>query len=133
MSRKKESSWLDEEYTPNQEKLPTIRQYLKELSEDVTNINSTVRLIWCPGQWDNYTLQCDDFRVIIGRRDRLYAILGTRIDEFTKGSKTLDVCITNRKPLSYRLVENNELSGGWFFIGDGPSVRFVEDVGEDVF
>jgi hypothetical protein len=125
MTRKKPEDWLNQDYSAKEEKLPTIRQYLKELPKDVTDIKSTVRLIWLPGQWDNYTLQCDDFRVVVNRQHKLYGQLRSNVDDFTKGAKTLDVLVTDRAKVSYRLTVNNEESGEWFFIGGDSGLKFT--------
>jgi len=130
MPRKKPEDWLNEEYSGKEEKLPTIRQYLKELPKDVKDIKSTVRLIWLPGQWDNYTLQCDDFRVVISRKHKLYGALRTNIDAFTKGTNTLDVLVIDRAQVSYRLAVNPQESGEWFFVGGDAGLKFTPDEGD---
>jgi hypothetical protein len=125
MPRKKQDDWLSEDYSGKQEKKPTVRQYLKELPKDVENIKSTVRVIWTPGQWDNYTLECDHFRVIVNRNHKLYRALRDNLDAFTKGSETLDVLITDRKSVTYRLTKNSEERGEWFFIGGDSGLKFT--------
>jgi hypothetical protein len=125
MASKKQNDWLNEEYSAKQEKKPTLRQYLKELPKDVRDIKSTVRVIWLPGRWDNYTLETDDFRIIVNQRSKLYAALRNRVDDFTKGSETLDVHVTDRATISYRISTNPEESGEWFFIADGAGLRFT--------
>jgi hypothetical protein len=127
MPRKKPEDWLNEDYSAKEEKLPTIRQFLKELPKDAENIKSTVRLVWLPGQWDNYTLQCDDFRVVVNRKHKLYGQLRANIDAFTKGTQTLDVVITDRKSVSYRLNINPEETGEWFFIGGDAGLKFTNE------
>jgi hypothetical protein len=126
MGRKKaKTDWLSEDYSAKEEKLPTIRQYLRELPNNVEDIKSTVRVIWLPGQWNNYTLQCDHFRVIVSERHKLYHSLRDNVDEFTKGTQTLDVIVTDRESVSYRLGVNNETTGEWFFIGAGSGLKFT--------
>lgn len=127
MPRKKQDNWLEQDYSSKEEKLPTIRQYLKELPKDVEDIKSTVRLIWLPGQWDNYTLQCDDFRIIIGRNHKLYGELRDNIDDFTRGFETLDVIVIDRAKVSYRLNRNQQERGEWFFIGSDTGLKFTRE------
>jgi hypothetical protein len=127
MPRKKQDNWLDQDYTAKEDKLPTIRQYLKELPKDAENIKSTVRLIWTPGKWDNYTLECDHFRVIVNPKHKLYGQLRDNLDAFTKGSETLDVVVTDRKSVSYRLHINPEERGDWFFVGGESGLKFTSD------
>lgn len=127
MPRKKPSDWLNEDYSAKEEKLPTIRQYLKELPKDAENIKSTVRVIWLPGQWDNYTLQCDDFRIVVSPKHKLYSQLRANVDDFTKGTQTLDVIVTDRTQVSYRLDINQAESGEWFFIGGDAGLKFTRE------
>jgi hypothetical protein len=131
MARKKQEAWLDTDYSANEEKLPTIRQYLKELPKDVTDIKSTVRIVWLPGQWDNYTLQCDDFRVIVSRNHKLYGQLRDNFDDFATGTTTLDVIVTDRAKVSYRLSVNQEELGEWFFIGGDAGLKFTRENVDD--
>jgi hypothetical protein len=127
MSRKKQQDWLDQDYSAKEEKLPTLRQYLKELPKDAENIKSTVRLIWTPGKWDNYTLECDHFRVILNPKHKLYGQLRDNVDDFTKGPKTLDVIVTDRESVSYRLSINPEETGDWFFVGGESGIKFTSE------
>lgn len=127
MPRKKSEDWLNEDYSAKEEKLPTLRQYLKELPKDVTHIKSTVRLVWLPGKWDNYTLQCDHFRVVVGRNHKLYDQLTDNVHDFTKGTSTLDVIVTDRAKVSYRLNINQEESGEWFFICGDSGLTFASE------
>lgn len=126
MARKKtQEDWLNEDYSAREEKLPTLRQYLKELPKDDTDIKSTVRLIWLPGQWDNYTLECENFRVVVNPKHSLYHQLLRNVDDFTKGARTLDVHVTDRAKVSYRLSVNQEVEGEWFFIGGSAGLKFT--------
>jgi hypothetical protein len=125
MPRKKQEDWLSEDYSAKDEKLPTIRQYLKELPSDAQDIKSTVRIIWLPGRWDNFTLQTDHFRVVVSRQHKLYSQLRDNVDDFTKGTHTLDLLITDRAKVSYRLSLNNEERGEWFFIGGDAGLKFT--------
>lgn len=127
MSRRKPEDWLNEDYSAKEGKLPTIRQYLKELPKDATDIKSTVRLVWLPGQWDNYTLQCDHFRIIVNRNHKLYGQLRDNLDAFTKGTETLDVVVTDRTKVSYRLNRNQEEHGEWFFVGGDAGLKFTSE------
>jgi hypothetical protein len=127
MPRKKPEDWLNQEYNAREEKLPTIRQYLKELPNDAKDIKSTVRLVWLPGQWNNFTLETDHFRVIVNPKHKLYGQLRDNFDAFSKGTETLDVVVIDRKSVSYRLNINSEERGEWFFIGGSSGLKFTSE------
>lgn len=125
MPKKSSLSFLGKESTPTiKAKLPTLRQYVKELPKDVENIISTVHIIWLPGQWNNITLQTHDFRVIIPEEHEFYLELRDNIDEITKDNQTLVVTVTNTKSLSFRLDVSNSVPGEWFYIGGNAGIRF---------
>jgi hypothetical protein len=129
MPKAKKQSMFDVEVTSTpREKLPTIRQFVKGLPNDVENHKSRVCLIWLPGQWRNYTLQTNDYRAIVDEKNTLFDLLASELNDFTKGDKTFTIEITKRKPLAYSLRECTEVSGEWFFIGEGAGLRFEEDV-----
>lgn len=131
MPKSKTTTWLEEDYEDKKEKAPTLRQYLKELPKDAKDIKSTVRLIWLPGRWENYTLQTDDFRVIVSRGHKLFNSLRDNLDAFTKGTETLDVIVTDRAKISFRLSVNDEERGEWFFVGGDAGLKFEVDKTHD--
>lgn len=112
-------------------KKPTLAQYLKEVPTDDKDIESTVRIIWLPGEWKNYTLETDLFRVSIRQEHQFYSLLESQIDEFTKGNQTFRVVVTKRKPISLRLDIDSELTGEWFFIGESIGLKFTADSEDD--
>ena len=127
MPKSKTNTWLEEDYEDKKAKKPTLRQYLKELPKDVKDVKSAVHLVWLPGQWDNYTLQTEDFRVIVSRDHKLYRHLRDNLDAFTKGTQTLDVVVTDRAKVSFRLSVNDEKRGEWFFVGGDAGLKFEAD------
>jgi len=60
---------------PSKPKKPTLRQFIKEQTDAKYPLSSTIRLVWFPGNWDNYSLETDSFRVSIGVSHPLYAVL----------------------------------------------------------
>lgn len=60
---------------PPREKKPTLRQYLKEQTDVKYPISSTIRLVWFPGNWDNYSVETDWFRCSISPKHPLYGVL----------------------------------------------------------
>jgi hypothetical protein len=110
-----------------QKKKPTILQFIKKLPSDISEFESTVEVIWFPGSFDNYTLECEHFRVPISSTHPLYKSLSEGVHQLTQGSSTINVCIQSRDPLSYKLVENTGYVGHWQFIGSDSGTRFFPD------
>lgn len=126
MPRKKQTSMFDTDFElEGEKKLPTLRQYLKELPKDAELPSSPCRIVWFPGEWKNYTIQTELFRVSIKESHHLYNSLQDELDEFTKGSRNFAVVVTDRAKVSFRLTVNEE-RGEWFFISD-LGIKFERD------
>lgn len=79
---------------PPKEKKPTLRQFLKELKDAKYPICSTIRVVWFPGNWDNYSVESDTFRVSIGPKHPLYAVLDKLvIKAFCESQTAIHVCV----------------------------------------
>lgn len=129
MPKKKTLSFIGKESKPSTKaKLPTLRQYLKELPKDVKDIVSPVHIIWLPGQWNNITLQTYDFRVIIPEEHEFYSELRDNLDEITKDNQTLIVSVVDRKSVSFRLDISHSIPGEWFFIGSDTGIKYQTSV-----
>jgi len=103
-------------------KIPTLRQYLKgDKAHGLASVHS-VEIIWFPGDYDNYTFQTKDFRASISSSSALYAALSTDLDEFTRGTKGLEVTFDEVRRGIYTLRPSTT-DGEWFFIGE-TGIRF---------
>jgi 3',5'-cyclic AMP phosphodiesterase CpdA len=114
-----------------QKRKPTILQFVKRLPKNITEFESTVELIWLPGNFDNYTLECEHFRVPINNTHPLYSSMREGVDRLTNGSSTVNVCIQSKQPLSYKLVQNSDITGHWQYIGGDSGIRFFTDRGNE--
>lgn len=110
-----------------QRKKPTILQFVKTLPKDIEQFTSTVELIWLPGNFNNYTLECEHFRVSISATHPLFGVISENIDALTQSPSTLDCCIESKNPLSYVLVENTTTKGTWHFIGGDSGIRYFPE------
>lgn len=109
---------------PPKEKAPTLRQYLKEQKDAKYPISSTIRLVWFPGNWDNYSLETDSFRVSIGPKHPLYAVLDKLvIKAFCESQTAIHVVITDEDG-TIRFGEST-LYGAYTRIGSA-GIRFEE-------
>lgn len=64
---------------PSKPKAPTLRQFIKENKDVEYPILCQVTTVWLPGNWDNYSLECDKFRVSISSSHPLYKALDQTI------------------------------------------------------
>lgn len=79
---------------PPKVKAPTLRQYMKETKDASYPFSSTIRLVWFPGNWDNYSIECDHFRVSIGTNHPLYAVLDKLVIKvFCESQTAIHVCV----------------------------------------
>jgi hypothetical protein len=60
---------------PPKPKKLTLFQYIKENPNAEYPIYSRIETVWFPGKWDNYSLECEHFRVSISPSHTLYELL----------------------------------------------------------
>jgi len=83
---------------PPKPKAPTLRQFLKESKDATYPIYSPVQVVWFPGRWDNYSLECDAFRVSISPKHTLYAILDRLVVKaFCESQTAIHVVVKDAK------------------------------------
>lgn len=102
---------------PKKQKLPTLRQWLKEQKADDFKQFHQIRVIWLPGQWKNFTLETTCFRAQVTEYNPLYAALSSDLDSFTREGGDILLRIVDRQRLTFSLLPG-EGDGEWFFIGD---------------
>lgn len=98
------------------DKLPTLRQFLKSKGNRKIPRSFLVTVIWKPGEWDNFTLETESFRLRVNKGDEMYPLL----DEFTADPKTADVpvaiTICDRQKGTWMFIPSEE-EGAWSEIG----------------
>lgn len=105
------------------EKLPTLKQYLKQVGKRKIKAQFFVTLIWKPGQWDNFTLQTEDFRYRVGKTSGLYGLLLQHLDELVDNEQAIAITISeDRKTIG--IVPMKE-RGNWVPIGEN-GLRFEQ-------
>jgi len=57
---------------PKPKKVPTLSQYLKKTKEPKSKPFNSVELVWLPDQFDNVTLQTQNYRIVLGDNHPLY-------------------------------------------------------------
>lgn len=109
---------------PPKEKKPTLRQYLKETKDAKYPICSTIRVVWFPGNWDNYSIESDTFRVSISPKHPLYAVLDKLVvKSFCESQTAILVCVKDSDG-TVGFCEST-LYGAYTRIG-GVGIRFEE-------
>jgi hypothetical protein len=97
-------------------KTPTLNQFLRKLGKKKMPDKNLVFLIWTPGEFDNFTLETELFRVIIRRGHELYHAL----DDFTSDPETanvpLAITVTDRAKGEFSIVGSEE-QGAWTEVG----------------
>ena len=102
--------------TSSTERKPTLNQWLRKLGKTKMAQQYLVMLIWTPGEFDNFTLETEKFRVILRNGHELYSAL----DAFTSDSATaeqgLAIVVDERRDGKFSIVESDE-PGGWEEVG----------------
>lgn len=123
----KKLSLFDIEGTePPKEKLPTLRQFVKELNKDATGeLLYGVRTIWLPGTWDNYSVETTAFRATISPGHGLYKALDESVIRFLDTETELLLQVVDVSTLTIRFVQATNF-GKWKRLGNA-GVRFTPD------
>jgi hypothetical protein len=99
------------------EKLPTLGQYLKRNKEPKSKPLHTVRLVWIPGKFDNFTLQTDVYRIIVNPKHPFYQLLSQFFGDPSTAEIPIAIRITDWAKGSYQLEEPKRENGVWGEIG----------------
>lgn len=99
------------------EKLPTLRQYLRTSGKKQLPKCFLVRLVWFPGQWSNYTLQTEHFRLRVPDKHPLFPALREFVGDSDSSEIPIGIEVTDREKCEFTLTRPKE-KGAWTFIGD---------------
>ena len=106
---------------PKKPKLPTLLQFIKEQpkASKVFSQTFTVDTIWTPDRYDNFTLACHLFRIIIPDSHPLYDSLVDTIasDEGLNGVGCIGFNVTDRETGKFHLKNLTKKKGEWSKIG----------------
>lgn len=124
----RQQSLFDGEYCePPREKLPTLLQYLKSTKDVTFPLYSRIAYIWLPGSFNNFTLECEKFRVGIGDRNPLYKLLnGNGWGQIITSETAILVSVLDSKG-TIKLEESN-VYGRYESVGN-YGVKFVPTEG----
>ena len=100
------------------EKLPTIRQFCKSTAKSKYKSDGIVELVWLPGNFDNFTIQTDRFRILITKNHPFYQPLLDFFDGVNDRSCGFRVEISDWKSAEYIFHELSEGNGAWETIGE---------------
>lgn len=125
MPTKKQSIFQVSGKEPPKEKLPTLKQFIKENPDVSYPQTLVVNLIWFPGQWNNYSIDTNKLRISIGENHPLYSLLDRDVIAITEGSDTALLIVVEDKEGTIRFSESTTY-GKWKRIGNA-GIRFEGD------
>lgn len=73
---------------PPKPKKPTLKQFIKELSDDNYPKHYRIETIWFPGNWENYSVETTEFRASIAKPHPLFSVLETTIVKILSESES---------------------------------------------
>lgn len=101
----------------NGRKKPTFLQWLKSCNAKQLGTWYTVQVIWFPGEWNNYTLETDEFRIRVPSTDPLYRAMVDFVNDQSTANVQLDIKASSRNSRSF-LIRPKETKGLWSLISD---------------
>jgi hypothetical protein len=118
----------DKGWSSEEEKLPTLRQYLKKTEGKDIPKRFLVTLIWIPNKFPQYTIECDKFRVPVPSKCPLGKSLSNHLDSIVDSDMALSVSLLETEGKTGNIVfTKSKEKGRWNSIGDDPILgwRFV--------
>lgn len=102
----------------NDDKLPTVSQWMKTTSKEAWEVTRLVKLIWTPNVFDNYSLDTESFRIRIGPNHSFFEVLEENLELWIEDRSVLAVSFTSdKKPqMTFELLEKEQAD--WSPLGD---------------
>lgn len=107
------------------EKLPTIRQFVKQTKKSQYKSDGIVELVWTPGKFRNFTLQTDSFRILISENHEFFGGFRDIFGAISANTCGIRVELSDWKTATYTLHELSEDDGYWEPIGDS-GFKYIE-------
>lgn len=104
-----------------QEKLPTLRQYLKTNGKTKRPKKFLVCKIWIPNKYPSYSLETEHFRASVGKSTALGKVLRDNWSELVRSEidTFLELKLADDKTTKLKLVPGRT-SGSWLDVGSDP-------------
>lgn len=112
---------------PEPEKLPTIRQFIKSTKKPNKSVRYPVETIWVPGEWTNYSLITNRFRVAIRETNNLFEPLGKFIASEAFKRSSIAVRIEDWENYEFTLTLESEGIGTWRSIVNGKGFSYAKN------
>jgi hypothetical protein len=115
-----ENGWTTEE-----ERLPTLRQYLNLRKNKTIPRSFLVTLVWLPNKFPSYAFECDKFRLSIPTKSALGKSLSTHLDSVVRSDMafTLGVVVEEGKAPTVTFKQSTE-KVTWAVIGEDPIIGY---------
>ena len=106
-------------FSTEEEKTPTLKQYLKKMGDKKLPNSFLITKIWFPNKYPNYGIEADLFRFSVSTKSKLGKILKASMDElYDTDSAIAAVISTDSKKnriITFKPLTN---TGVWTFIGN---------------
>lgn len=100
------------------DRLPSIKQYLKNVSKDALDVTFLIKLIWFPSSIPNYTLDTEAFRLRIPSDNYLYTVLEENLEDWVENERVIGIQIESKIPLRLTLIELESDTAPWSELGE---------------
>lgn len=115
----------DSGYASEEERLPTLRQYLKSKENSTIPKFFFISLIWVPNKYPNYQIQTDKFRASIPKASPLGKALEESLDALIIKEQSIQTkVVVSDKKSPVLIFEPSKEKGSWETIGDDPILGY---------
>lgn len=102
----------------NDDKLPTLSQWIKTVSSEAILATRLVKLIWTPNLYDNYSLDTEVYRFRISPNHALFNVLEEELENWLENMTVLALQLEGTKKPSITLLTLDNEVGEWSALGD---------------
>lgn len=86
------------------EKLPTLRQFLKDRGNRKIAQRYAVLIVWKPSTYQTIVFETDSFRAIVYKGDVAYSQIESRLDDIVYGQGGIGVVVDKANPGKFQIV-----------------------------
>lgn len=104
-------------------KLPTLRQWLKTQPKELPRTLFSIKFVWLPNIYPNFTFETDEFKVRVGDKSPIYDDLLVLVDQWCKDDDPIAIDLSNEEVLfEFTLLEDYEVK--WKTVGENGWERY---------
>lgn len=101
----------------NDDKLPTVAQWMKTVNSDAWGVTRLVKLIWTPNLYDNFSLDTEVYRFRVSPSHSLFEVLEENLELWVENMSVLALQLDSGKKSTMTLLTLDNEQAEWTALG----------------